>query len=262
MKLRALTEMLHESCCAACAAAEEEDQEHTPTQVKHCVRAVGKKTKSLNRAFAICVAAGQKRGTLKKGSIQSTAKGKKADAAKAKEPDNDSKVGDYEKMLKKNKRSESTMPLRSDMLRLLGETDAATDFQARRDAGPTSTGVTNKTPAKKTPIDKVKPPRSDDSAGDTGEPSATASPKNSPAKKTPMKAGVSPPNVRGAVEDMKRLARIYAGVDSKYELPAADRDDSEEKSYLESIKTEESEDPILKLAVEGQRSGRIPHPFE
>jgi hypothetical protein len=244
--------------------------EETPAQVKHCVRKVGKKYGDTSRAFAICVAAGQKRGTLKPGTMEPTAKGKKADIAKKKEPGHGAAVTDYEKLLVKarKKRSEDVMPsLRTNMLQLLGETEKD-DFQTRRDAGPTSTGVTNKTPGKKTPPDNVKPPNVTKS-GDTGTPSATASPKNSPAKAKPMKAGIAPPNVKGAVEnavdDMKRLARIYAGIDSKYELGDGGNasPDEEPQGYLASLgESVESDDPILKHALEGKRSGKLFHPFE
>lgn len=237
--------------------------EETPAQVKHCVRSVGKKTGSLNRAFAICVAAGQKHGTLKKGTIEPTGKGKKADAAKKKDPDHDSKVSDYETMLAKARKEDVMPSLRSDMLQLLGETDQET-FQTRRDAGPTSTGVTNK-PAKKTPIDK-KPPPNVQGSGDEGEASATATPKNSPAKKAPMKAGVKPPNVTGsgsAVENAKREARIYAGIDNRYGIKPGDiAPEPEEESYLSTIEEDVSEDPILKIAREAMRSPFRSHPFE
>lgn len=162
--------------------------------------------------------------------------------------------------------SKEPMPsLRSDMLQLLGETDQET-FQTRRDAGPTSTGVTNK-PAKKTPVDKVKPPRSEDGAGDEGEASATATPTNSPAQKKPMKAGVKPPNVTGAggnkVENAKREARIYAGIDNKYGIKPGDiAPEPEDESYLSTIKEDVSEDPILKIAREAMKNPFRSHPFE
>jgi hypothetical protein len=44
----------------------------TPPSVKRCVTALAKQTGDLSRAFAICVAAGQKQGALKKGTIEPT----------------------------------------------------------------------------------------------------------------------------------------------------------------------------------------------
>lgn len=243
---------LNESCCAACAAREEEEPT-TPASVKRCVTAVAKENGGdVQRAFAICVAAGQKSGNLKKGTIEPTSKGKKADASKASDPDHDTKVGDYEKLLAKarKKRSEN-VSIRSDMMRLLGEGDGPV-------AGPTSTGRANK-PAKKTPKDNVSIPATTSGADDTALGVDTT--RNAPAKKTPA-ARVSPPNVQtSAVDDMRRMARIFAGIDSKYELgdtmkPSAPVDDT---IVSESA---ESDDPILKLALEGMRDPHRHHPFE
>jgi len=76
---------------------------HNPLHVRRCVRAVAAKTGDISSAYAICVAQGQKNGTLKKGSIKATKKGKAADRRKAREPDNSEKVREYEDMLNTEK---------------------------------------------------------------------------------------------------------------------------------------------------------------
>ena len=245
--------LLNEACCSACARAREEAEPQTPASVKRCVTAVAKEKTDgdVQRAFAICVAAGQKQGTLKKGTIEPTGKGKKVDAAKASDPDHDTKVADYEKLLAtaRKKRSEN-VSIRSDMMKLLGEDDGPV-------AGPTSTGKANK-PAKKTPKDSVKIPTTTSGADD--EALGVDQKPNSAAKKLPL-SKVSPPNVQtSAFDDMRRMARIFSGIDSKYELGDTMKPIEQDDTIVSE--SAESDDPILKLALEGMRDPHRHHPFE
>lgn len=65
------------------------DEGHTPYFLKRCVYAIAKKEgggrEALNKAYAICVAQAQKRGDLKKGTMQPTKSGDAASATKKKE---------------------------------------------------------------------------------------------------------------------------------------------------------------------------------
>lgn len=71
----------------------------TPVGVKHCVAKVAPKYGGdTSRAFAICVAQMQKSGQLKPGTMQATAKGKKAHKG---EKGSGTKLKKYEKLLKK-----------------------------------------------------------------------------------------------------------------------------------------------------------------
>lgn len=73
----------------------------TPTTVKHCVtKLAAKYGGDTSKAFAICVAQMQKAGYLKKGSVQSTSKGKKADKRHASEKEAGKKMKSYERFLK------------------------------------------------------------------------------------------------------------------------------------------------------------------
>jgi hypothetical protein len=252
--------LILESCCSACAEREAQ-QEETPPHVQRCVRAVAKQYGGdVKRAFSICVAMGQKRGTLKKGTIEPTKKGKSADTTKIKDPEHAKKTGEYEKFLAKarKKRSEA-VSLRSDMLKILGETEKG-DWKVTGDQGATSTGQKNK-PAKKTPEDDVPLPNVA-SSGRKERASEVETPPNKPQSPKPMKPGVSPPNVTGAgaVEDMKRMARIYAGIDSKYELGATPKPTETDDTIVSE--SAQSDDPILKLALEGLRNPIRSHPFE
>lgn len=81
-----------------------------PVSVRRCVRAVAAEDGDLDRAFAICVAQGQKNGELKTGTIQPTAKGAKRGKAKAADKDASAKDQEYE-MLLKGARKESLSAL-------------------------------------------------------------------------------------------------------------------------------------------------------
>lgn len=173
--------------------------------------------------------------------------------------------------------------VRQEMMQLLGE---------EPEAGTPSTGGSNK-PAKKTQSPSVAPPNVKMSPNKGGSASATSTPStgaNKQPKKTP-KADVAPPNVTGAVnggkpakntvappnvtgskgnavenaiDDMKRLARIYAGIDSKYELQAGEISSPHREPAQREVREdrEESDDPILKFAREGLRETTRHHPFE
>lgn len=70
-----------------------------PTQVRHCVRRLVLSGKKLPQAFAICVAAAQKRGDLAKGSLALTKSGKARDRVHKKDPEAVAKKAEYETML-------------------------------------------------------------------------------------------------------------------------------------------------------------------
>lgn len=127
------------------------ERAQTPAQIKHCVAKVAEKHGGdTSKAFAICVAAGQKNGTLKPGSIKSTSKGKRADSAKKAQDGHDAVVAGYEDLLARSRKSESTMAksILAEMYRLLGEAPLTK---------PETHGAVNK-PAKKTNSPKVAPP--------------------------------------------------------------------------------------------------------
>jgi hypothetical protein len=103
------------------------ERPQTPTSVKHCVaKLAAKYGGDTSKAFAICVAQMQKAGYLKKGSVQSTSKGKKADARHAGEKDAGKKMKSYERVLKAaRKRRESRerdekIPVMSELRDLAG----------------------------------------------------------------------------------------------------------------------------------------------
>jgi len=96
------------------------------------------------------------------------------------------------------------------MRELLGELEEL-DIKEnkRKGVGIPSTGQRNKL-SKKTPLDKKSPPNIG-TAGFKDKAQQVNNPNNKPAKKNPMKAGVSPPNVRGAVEDAENEIRTFFG---------------------------------------------------
>lgn len=79
--------------------------ERTAAFVKRCVRAVASKEAdpsaraSIDKAFAICVAQGQKMGRLKPGSGEPTKLGQKVTRSKAAEKGHAEKLSAYEKLL-------------------------------------------------------------------------------------------------------------------------------------------------------------------
>jgi hypothetical protein len=120
-KIPESSEKRKKACCSACAKRDQEleEREQTPAQVKHCVAKVADQYGGdTSKAFAICVAAGQKHGTLKKGSISSTKKGKKADRHKSRQDGHSDVVAGYEELLAKSRKQESET-LISELERLL-----------------------------------------------------------------------------------------------------------------------------------------------
>lgn len=81
----------------------------TPDLVRHCVAAVAKQYGGdTSKAFAICVAQLQKNGYLKPGTMELTAAGKKKEKEHEAEPDAEKKLKAYEKLLKANRKEETT----------------------------------------------------------------------------------------------------------------------------------------------------------
>lgn len=81
----------------------------TPDLVRHCVAAVAKQYGGdTSKAFAICVAQLQKNGYLKPGTMELTAAGKAKEKEHEAEPDAAKKLKAYEKLLKANRKEEST----------------------------------------------------------------------------------------------------------------------------------------------------------
>lgn len=104
------------------AQIEERQAAHTPTPLKHCVvKVAAKHGGDTSRAFAICTASMQKAGVLKKGTKTLTAKGKGKATAHANEPDADSTLGDYEKLLAANRKNEAAVLDRAKRLAGIGE---------------------------------------------------------------------------------------------------------------------------------------------
>lgn len=101
--------------------------EATPALIKHCVRRVAKKYGGdTQRAFAICVASMQRGGYLEKGSMKLTAKGKAQSSQHAKEPDAETKVKGYERLLKKaQKEGKSEKDLRAEAMKMIAATEAS-----------------------------------------------------------------------------------------------------------------------------------------
>jgi len=91
----------------------EEKPRHTPYFLKRCVYAVAKKNgggrDALDKAFAICVAQAQKRGDLKKGSMQVTKRGAAWSGTKKQEPSPFGfSVDKYDKLLARARQGKQT----------------------------------------------------------------------------------------------------------------------------------------------------------
>lgn len=81
--------------------------EGTPTWLKRCVASVAPQYgNDTGRAFAICTAQGQQSGLLKPGTGKPTEKGTSRAKSMGQEPGHKSKLGSYEKMLKRKKKKE------------------------------------------------------------------------------------------------------------------------------------------------------------
>jgi len=95
-----------------------------PVTVRRCVRAVAAdKGVPLDRAFAICVAQGQKSGALKPGSLSATKRGKAAGRSKSREAGAAEKTAEYEKLLAGARQERVRLSLRTlvaECRRLLG----------------------------------------------------------------------------------------------------------------------------------------------
>ena len=95
-----------------------------PVSVRRCVRAIADADGDVSRAFAICVAQGQKRGELKPGSLEPTAKGTKLSKRKSREKGAGAKAAEYEKLLAGARVSESLLRLVAQGHALLEQDDA------------------------------------------------------------------------------------------------------------------------------------------
>jgi predicted nucleic acid-binding Zn-ribbon protein len=83
-------------------------QSGVPDLVRHAVVAIAKQYGGdTDKAFAIAVAQMQKSGYLEKGSMKLTAAGKKKEKEHESDPDFKSKMAEYEKLLKANRKEES-----------------------------------------------------------------------------------------------------------------------------------------------------------
>ncbi len=82
-----------------------------PVSVRRCVRAIASQDGDVSRAFAICVAQGQKTGDLKPGSLEPTAQGKKRSKRKSSEKGAGAKADDYERLLAGARADESLLGL-------------------------------------------------------------------------------------------------------------------------------------------------------
>ena len=129
---------LYEARCELCAHSARKakkikplvkERAEVPAQVKRCVAKVAPKHGGdTSAAFAICVAAGQKNKTLKKGSISSTKKGKKIDRNKKRHVGHEDAMTGYEDLLAANRKTtdESLLPRSSilteirELLQLVG----------------------------------------------------------------------------------------------------------------------------------------------
>jgi len=81
------------------------ERRKTPPQLKRCVRAVALQNGGdVSKAFAICTAQLQKHGYLKKGTAMPTKAGKASGRSKAAEKEHMNKLGDYEMLLRINRK--------------------------------------------------------------------------------------------------------------------------------------------------------------
>jgi hypothetical protein len=94
-----------------------------PVSVRRCVRAIAQTDGDVPRAFAICVAQGQKRGDIKPGTITPTAQGKKRSKRKSSEKGAGAKAAEYEKLLAGARAEESLGALVAHGFALLEQSD-------------------------------------------------------------------------------------------------------------------------------------------
>jgi len=95
-----------------------------PVSVRRCVRAIADGDGDVSRAFAICVAQGQKHGELKPGTLKPTAKGKRRSKRKSSEKGAGAKAAEYEKLLAGARVAESLTTLVAQGRALLEQDDA------------------------------------------------------------------------------------------------------------------------------------------
>lgn len=81
----------------------------TPPLLRRCVAGLVAKGTDTSAAFAICVASLQKHGLLQPGSVKLTAKGKKRQRSRVQQPDHKDKMGDYERALKRARKTEEAL---------------------------------------------------------------------------------------------------------------------------------------------------------